>query len=93
MDSNYLNYCTARELLREGDVLLFRGRGIIGNIIKRAGEGRYSHVGVASVHPNNGGFIWECIEFREFHGGRIVNLEQYYSKSRKKKCLIDAGED
>lgn len=71
----------ARSLLREGDVLLFRGRGLVSFFIKRAGEGKYSHVGVASAVGDNGGKIWECVEFREGRGGRSVNLERYCQKN------------
>jgi hypothetical protein len=67
----------ARRHLREGDVLLFRGGGLVSHLIKRAGEGNYSHVAVASAHKDNGHSFWECVEFREWRGGRTVNLERY----------------
>ena len=72
-----LPFQKARDLLEEGDVLLFRGQGIFSFFIKRAAEGKYSHVGVVSGHGTNGGRIWECVEFREGKGGRTINLEQY----------------
>ena len=68
-----INFETASKYLKEGDVLLFKGRGLISSFIKRAGEGKYSHVGIASLHDD----IWECVEFREWKGGRSVNLEKY----------------
>jgi hypothetical protein len=70
---NKLNYAQAIKYLKEGDVLLFRGHGLISAFIKRFGEGKYSHVGIASKHED----IWECVEFREWKGGRSVNLEKY----------------
>ena len=73
----HLKFSEAREHLKEGDVLLFRGTGIVSFFIKRASEGKYSHVGVASAVGSNGSTIWECVEFREGKGGRTVNLEQY----------------
>jgi len=73
----HLKFSEARQYLKEGDVLLFRGTGIVSFFIKRASEGKYSHVGVASAVGSNGSTIWECVEFREGKGGRTVNLEQY----------------
>jgi len=72
-----INFKDAKELLSEADVLLFRGKGIWSYFIKRASEGRYSHVGLATAHGANGSKIWECVEFKENIGGRIVNLENY----------------
>jgi len=72
-----LDFAQAKELLHEGDILLFRGSGIASFFIQRASEGEYSHVGVASCHGTNGGKMWECVEFREWKGGRVVNLERY----------------
>jgi hypothetical protein len=75
--SKTLPFHEAKRFLKEGDVLLFRGRGLVSSLIKRASHGLYSHVGVASKVGENGGTIWECVEFREWHGGRSINLEQY----------------
>lgn len=77
MSRIHVPFDTARRILREGDVLLFRGTGIVSSLIKRAGQGKYSHVGVASAVRDNGDKIWECVEFREWNGGRTVNLERY----------------
>lgn len=73
---NELPFSEARELLQEGDILLFRGSGWTSSLIKRASEGKYSHAAVASSHGTNGDEIWECVEFREGKGGRTVSLEQ-----------------
>lgn len=43
--------------------------------IKVAGEGHYSHAAVVSGHRTNGSIFWECVEFREWKGGRTVSLE------------------
>lgn len=77
MKRNHLKFSEAKEYLREGDILLFRGTGIVSFFIKRASEGKYSHVGVASSHGRGDDKMWECVEFREGKGGRTVNLEQY----------------
>jgi len=66
-----LPWSVAKPLIKESDVLLFRGRGCIARLIQRAGNGSYSHAGLASIHGEG----VECVEFREFKGGRTVNLE------------------
>lgn len=71
-----LLFSEAKPLLQEGDILLFKGQGIMSSLIKRAAEGQYSHVAVASSHNSNGDNFWECVEFREWKGGRTVSLEQ-----------------
>jgi hypothetical protein len=68
---NIVAYSKAKEVIKEGDILLFRGSGIIGFFIKRYTGGVHSHVGV--VHKD--GDILECVEFREFKGGRVVSLK------------------
>lgn len=70
---NWLNveFKKAETLLREGDVLLFRGKGMISWFIRKWTGGLHTHVGLASKTHN----IWECVEFREFKGGRAVSLE------------------
>lgn len=77
-------YSQVKRLIEEGDVLLFRGTGIFSRFIQRAGEGKYSHVGVASWH--NGGDLLECIEFVGGSGGRSVNLDTYVEQIN---CQID----
>ncbi len=69
-------YQEARLLLKEGDVLLFRGQGMISKFVKVAGEGKYSHVAIVSLYKDNGNSMWECVEFREGKGGRTVGLEE-----------------
>lgn len=63
----------AEDLIEEGDILLFKGRGWGAFFLKRSAGGVYSHVGIASWC--NG--LLECVEFTEGAGGRIVNLETY----------------
>jgi hypothetical protein len=67
-----INYQRAKHLLKEGDVLLFRGSTWASFFIGRAGEGIHTHVAVASLHNDT----WECVEFKENSGGRAVNLER-----------------
>ena len=64
-------YSEAISYVQEADVLLFRGKGLISWLIKRYGSGVHSHVGMAHWDGDN----IECIEFREFSGGRSVSLK------------------
>lgn len=60
----------AIELIQVGDILFFRGRTIPSVVIRMVGRGPYTHVGMAD---RRNGHI-DLIEFREFRGGRVVNL-------------------
>lgn len=66
-----LPYSEAAPLIKEGDVLLFRGKGIVSWLIKRYGSGTHSHAGMAHWD----GPHLQCVEFREFKGGRSVSLK------------------
>lgn len=61
---NPIKYDQAKELIKEGDILLFRGSGTIGFLIKRYTGGVHSHVALA----HKDGDVLECVEFREFMG-------------------------
>jgi hypothetical protein len=76
MNKTSVLFSQAKSLIKEGDILLFRTRGIVPFLIRRAGEGQYSHVAIASAHRTRGSFFWECVEFREGSGGRSVLLER-----------------
>lgn len=81
----YIPYKDAEHLLQEGDVLLFRTKGFISNWIKAEGEGEYSHVAITSESDG----LWEAVEFREWYGGRAVNLRNYIELSQKDGTEID----
>jgi hypothetical protein len=71
--------------IRDGDLLLFRGRGLVSRLIGVAGRSEYSHAARA---------VWWgrdlfCCEVRELRGGRAVTLE---SQVRKFPGLIDVFE-
>lgn len=70
-DWKLVPYSKATPHIKDGDVLLFRGKGLISHIIMREGRGDYSHVGYATW----AGDVLEIVEFREFKGGRGVALE------------------
>ena len=57
--------------LKEADVLLFRGVGAVSWAIKRYSGGIHSHAGM--IHRD--GEHIQCVEFREFKGGRSVSLK------------------
>ena len=63
-------YQKARGLIKEGDILLFRGSGLISFFIKVFTGGLHSHAAIAHWDDE----VLQCVEFREFKGGRIVSL-------------------
>ncbi len=62
----YRRYEAVRHLIRDGDLVLKRGGGLIG----RAGRSRYRHAGMASWW---GGDLM-LLEMVQWHGGRAVTL-------------------
>ena len=74
-----IKYEDAKNIIQEGDVLLFRGQGVFSWFIQKVGQGEYSHVGLASwvYDKAQKKHSLECVEFREFRGGRAISLEQY----------------
>jgi len=59
-------YTKVRHLIKDSDVLLFRGTGIVSWFIRKAGEGDYSHVGLASWRESDfGQNRLDIVEFRE----------------------------
>jgi hypothetical protein len=79
----YLPYkAEACHLIKEGDVVLFRGKGLVSKVIQRLTQGRYSHVGLASWHHNERDIL-ELVEFREWKGGRTTNFERQIEKYDK----------
>lgn len=88
MDYCLVKYSAAKHLIKEGDILLFRGTGIISRMVKIAGGGLYSHVGIASKYLDKTDHEYkiECLEFREWIGSRAVSLEMYV---HNKPAVID----
>ncbi len=84
----YRPYEEVEHLIKEGDILLFRGQGWISSLLKVSGEGVHTHVGICSWH--NGGVnippILECVEFKEWTGGRSVVLRYQIEQN---DCLVD----
>jgi hypothetical protein len=71
--------------IRDGDLLLFRGRGLIARLIGVAGRSHYTHAARAVWWGND----LFCCEVRELKGGRAVTLE---SQVRKHPGAIDVFE-
>lgn len=71
---NLLRYESAKEIINEGDVLLFRANSVAGYLISRYGGGIHSHVALASWRGEPKRSLLECVEFREWKGGRTVSL-------------------
>jgi hypothetical protein len=89
MSKIILSIDEARHLIREADVLLFKGNGIFSGLVKKAGEGSYSHVALASwYNGSRDSSLLEAVEFKEGKGGRTVNLLSAY-KSHLENELID----
>jgi len=63
-----------KKLIKEGDILLFRNKGIIAFIIQTLTNGKYSHIGMATW-SYNGEDILELTEIREWYGGRTIVLK------------------
>jgi hypothetical protein len=81
----HVNLADVANDIRDGDLLLFRGRGVIARLIGAAGRSDYTHAARA---------VWWgsdlfCCEVRELKGGRAVTLE---SQIRKHPGGIDVFE-
>lgn len=84
--NRYLVYLSQHAAaIRDGDLLLFRGRGIVSRLIGTAGRSEYTHAARALWW----GDLLFCCEVRELKGGRAVTLE---SQVRKYAGLIDVFE-
>jgi len=82
MNYEYVKFDDAVNFIEEADILLFRHSGFFSFFIKRASHGLYTHVGLASwVHNASGDkSSLEMLEFREWKGGRAVDLERQVKK-------------
>jgi len=72
-------------MICDGDLLLFRGSGVISRMIGTAGRSEYTHAARAVWW----GDLLFCCEVRELKGGRAVTLE---SQVRKYSGAIDVFE-
>jgi len=81
----HVNLSDVAAEIRDGDLLLFRGRGVVARLIGVAGRSVYTHAGRAVWWGND----LFCCEVRELKGGRAVTLE---SQVRRFGGLIDVFE-
>jgi hypothetical protein len=81
----HVSLADAADEIRDGDLLLFRGSGLVARMIGVAGRSRYTHA-AAAVWWGNDLF---CCEVRELKGGRAVTLE---SQVRRHPGCIDVFE-
>ena len=63
-------------MIRDGDLLLFRGQGLISRLIGAVGRSEYTHAARAVWWDE----ILFCCEVRELRGGRAVTLVSQVSK-------------
>lgn len=71
-NSNTVSLQVAKSSIQDGDLLLWRRRGVI----SIAGRGRHTHAAKAAWWGDD----LFCLEIREFHGGRAVTLESQVLK-------------
>ena len=81
----HVNLSEVAGQIKDGDLLLFRGKGAIARLIAVAGRSDYTHAGRAVWWGND----LFCCEVRELKGGRAVTLE---SQVAKHPGLIDVFE-
>ena len=68
-----LPYEKAEQYIQDGDVLLYRGRGLVSRAIRTAGRSRYSHAAMAGWANGDYNTLM-CYEVREWAGGRVSSL-------------------
>jgi hypothetical protein len=71
-----VKFSEARSRIEHGDVLLYRGSGVIGQMLRVAGRSHYSHAAIVSLEGEREP---QVIEVREFIGGRVTALRHQVS--------------
>ncbi len=70
LPTRFISLAHARHRISDGDLLLFRGAGVVSRMISVAGRSEFTHAARAAWW----GRILFCLEVREFKGGRAVTL-------------------
>jgi hypothetical protein len=88
----FVKFEDSLHLIEEADIILIRGTSLFSKIVKKAGEGVYSHVGLATWHngkrlTKDNSPLLEITEFKEWRGGRTVNLYTAYYNHIKNKNI------
>lgn len=81
----HVTLADAASHIRDGDLLLFRGQGVVSRLISVAGRSEYTHAARAAWW----GETLFCLEVRELKGGRAVTLA---SQVRRFPGAIDVFE-
>lgn len=80
-----IKYSEAKRYIQTGDVLLFTGTSLVSYLLQIVGEGYFSHAAMTIVNKEieNGvqSITVDAIEFREWIGSRIINLENYVKQN------------
>ena len=82
---SHVRFSHVKSRIRDGDLLLFRGRGFLSRLIGVAGRSDYTH----AARAIRWGDTLFCCEVRELKGGRAVTLE---SQIRRNPTRIDVFE-
>lgn len=79
MSECLITYDEYSKIARDGDLLLFKGSGLVSKLIQWYTKGSYSHAALVSLAYGKAGDVTglEAVEFREFVGSRITNLRNY----------------
>ena len=75
-DRNLVSLSEYSALIRDGDLLLMRGQGLVSRLIRIAGRSEYTHAARAVWW----GDLLFCCEVREYLGGRAVTLASQVNK-------------
>ena len=81
----FVSYPSARHHIRDGDLLLFRRRGLIAI----AGRGEHSHAAKAAWWGND----LFCLEVRQWFGGRAVTLSSQVARRPGRIDVYQANPD
>lgn len=68
--------------IKEGDILLFSGKGIVSNIIKLASFSRWSHIGVMVKYNNELKILESTTLFENKTGKRVKGVQLVYPEYR-----------
>jgi len=85
MDKNEIEYKNTREEIKNGDILLYKGTGIVSNIIKKITHSEYSHAGLA-VWWNDRLMVMEAVGKGVIVTPLSTNIECYHGDVEWFQC-------
>jgi Permuted papain-like amidase enzyme, YaeF/YiiX, C92 family len=84
-----MKFSTVAELIRDGDVFLFRGTALHSRVIEWWSRSRFSHVGIAWwIHSGEFRRL-VIIEALEPGGVRVFPMDTYLEQCARQKCQVD----